>query len=107
MIVTTMDYVPGKKVKEILGIATGNTVKTKNIGRDIMAGLKNLAGGEIGEYVELLKDSRDEAMTRMIKNSEELGADAIVNVRLATSSVMQGAAELLAYGTAVKLENEK
>ena len=66
MIVATMDYVPGKKVKEILGIATGNVVKTKNIGRDIMAGLKNLAGGEIGEYVELLKDSRDEALTRMI-----------------------------------------
>jgi len=101
MIVATMDYVPGKKVKEILGIATGNVVKTKNIGRDIMAGLKNLAGGE------LLKDSRDEALTRMIKNAEELGADAIINVRLATSSVMQGAAELLAYGTAVKLENEK
>ncbi|MEA3313097.1 MAG: YbjQ family protein [Caldisericota bacterium] len=107
MIVATMDYVPGKKVKEILGIATGNVVKTKNIGRDIMAGLKNLAGGEIGEYIELLKDSRDEAIAKMIKNAEELGADAIINVRLATSSVMQGAAELLAYGTAVKLENEK
>jgi len=107
MIVSTMDYVPGKKVKEILGIATGNVVKTKNIGRDIMAGLKNLAGGEISEYVELLKDSRDEAVARMVKSAELLGADAVVNVRLATSSVMQGAAELLAYGTAVKLEEEK
>lgn len=107
MIVTTMDYVPGKKVKEILGIVSGNTVKAKNIGRDIMAGLKNLAGGEIGEYVELLKDSRDEAIRRMIKNAEALGADAVICMRFGTSSVMQGAAELLAYGTAVKLEDEK
>ncbi len=107
MIVTTTDYVPGKKVKEILGIATGNSVKAKNIGRDIMAGLKNLAGGEINEYAELLKDSRDEAMERMTKNAETLGADAVICVRFGTSSVMQGAAELLAYGTAVKLEDEK
>jgi uncharacterized protein YbjQ (UPF0145 family) len=103
MIVTTTDYVPGKNVKEILGIATGNVVRTKNIGKDILAGLRNLAGGEIREYTELLKDAREEALHRMIKSAEEIGADAIINVRFATSSVMQGAAELFAYGTAVKL----
>ena len=103
MIVTTTDYVPGKNGKEILGIATGNVVRTKNIGKDILAGLRNLAGGEIREYTELLKDAREEALHRMIKSAEEIGADAIINVRFATSSVMQGAAELFAYGTAVKL----
>ena len=106
MIVTTTDYVPGKSVKEILGIATGNVVRTKNIGKDILAGLRNLAGGEIREYTDLLKDSRDEALQRMIKSAEALGADAVINMRFATSSVMQGAAELFAYGTAVKLEGK-
>lgn len=107
MIVTTMDYVPGKKVKEILGIATGNAVKAKHVGQDLMARLKNLTGGEISEYAELLQDSRDEAMERMIKNAEALGADAVISMRLGTASVMQGAAEIFAYGTAVKLEDEK
>ena len=103
MIITTADYVPGKSVKEILGVATGNVVRAKNIGKDILAGLRNIAGGEIREYTELLKDSRDEALQRMIKSAEALGADAVINMRFATSSVMQGAAELFAYGTAVKL----
>ncbi len=104
MIITTTDYVPKREVKEILGVATGNVVRAKNIGKDILAGLRNLAGGEIVEYTELLKDARDEALRRMIKRAEEMGADAVINVRFATSSVMQGAAELFAYGTAVKLE---
>jgi len=107
MIVTTTDYVPGKKVEKILGVATGNVVRAKNIGKDILASLRNIAGGEIKEYTELLKDAREEALDRMVKSAERLGADAVINVRFATSSVMQGAAELFAYGTAVKLSEEK
>ena len=107
MIITTTDYVPGKKIEKILGVAMGNVVRAKNIGKDILAGLRNLAGGEIKEYTDLLKDARDEAVARMIKSAEEMGADAVLNVRFATSSVMQGAAELFAYGTAVKLTEEK
>ena len=104
MILTTLDYVPGKEVKEVLGVAMGNIVRAKNIGQDILAGLRNIAGGEVKEYTQLLKDSREEAIERMKKYAEEMGADAVLNVRFVTSSVMQGAAELLAYGTAVKLE---
>ena len=107
MIITTTDYVPGKNVKEVLGVATGNVVRAKNIGKDILAGLRNLAGGEIREYTELLKDAREEAIARMVKSAERMDADAVINVRFATSSVMQGAAELFAYGTAVKLSEEK
>ncbi len=103
MILTTLDYVPGKEVKEVLGVAMGNVVRAKNIGQDILAGLRNIAGGEVKEYTQLLKEAREEAMERMKKYAEEMGADAVLNVRFATSSVMQGAAELLAYGTAVKL----
>ncbi len=103
MILTTLDYVPGKEVKEVLGVAMGNIVRAKNIGQDILAGLRNIAGGEVKEYTQLLKEAREEAMERMKKYAEEMGADAVLNVRFATSSVMQGAAELLAYGTAVKL----
>ncbi len=106
MIITTTDYVPGKNVREVIGIATGNVVRAKNIGKDILAGLRNLAGGEVKEYTELLKDARDEALERMIKLAERMNADAVINVRFATSSVMQGAAELFAYGTAVKLEEK-
>ncbi|MCD6427591.1 MAG: YbjQ family protein [Caldisericaceae bacterium] len=104
MILTTLDYVPGKEVKEVLGVAMGNIVRAKNIGQDILAGLRNIAGGEVKEYTQLLKEAREEAIERMKKYAEEMGADAVLNVRFVTSSVMQGAAELLAYGTAVKLE---
>ncbi len=106
MIITTTDYVPGKSVKEILGVASGNIVRAKNIGKDILAGLRNIAGGEIKEYTVLLKDAREEALERMEKSAERMGGDAVINVRFATSSVMQGAAELFAYGTAVKLEEK-
>ena len=103
MIITTTDFIPDREISEILGIARGSTVRTRNIGRDIFAGLKNIVGGEIGEYTKLQAESREQALQRMIEDAEQLNADAIINVRLATSMVMQGAAEILAYGTAVKL----
>jgi uncharacterized protein YbjQ (UPF0145 family) len=104
VIISTTEQIPGKEILEILGIARGSTVRARNIGKDIFAGFKNIIGGEIQEYTKLQADSREEAIRRMVDDAEELGADAVVNVRLATSMVMQGAAEVLAYGTAVKLD---
>ena len=103
MIVTTTETVPGREVTQILGIARGSTVRARNFGRDIFAGLKNLVGGEIDEYTKLQAHAREQAMHRMQQDAQRLGADAIINVRLTTSMVMQGASEILAYGTAVKL----
>lgn len=103
MIITTTENIPNKKVAEVLGIVRGSTVRARNIGRDIFAGLKNVVGGEIKEYSKLQAHSREQAIERMIADAEKLNADAIVNVRISTSMVMQGAAEILAYGTAVKL----
>ena len=103
MIITTTENVPNKKVTEILGVVRGSTVRARNIGRDIFAGLKNVVGGEIKEYSKLQANSREQAIERMIDDAEKLNADAIVNVRISTSMVMQGAAEILVYGTAVKL----
>lgn len=103
MLLTTTETVPNKNIDEILGIARGSTVRSRNVGRDIFAGLKNLVGGEIEEYTKLQAQSREQAMQRMIKDAENLGADAIVNIRFATSTITQGASEILAYGTAVKL----
>lgn len=103
MVVVNTEIVPGKEITEALGIARGSTVRARNVGRDLFAGLKNLVGGEISEYTKLLADSREHAIERMIKDAEKLGADAIINVRFTTSAVSQGAAEILAYGTAVKL----
>jgi uncharacterized protein YbjQ (UPF0145 family) len=103
MIITTTEKVPGKEVVEILGVARGSTVRARNIGRDIFAGLKNIVGGEISEYTKLQAESREQAMQRMIKDAGRLNADAVVNVRLTTAMIMQGTAEILAYGTAVKL----
>ena len=104
MITTTTSTVPGKEISEILGIARGSTVRARNIGRDIFAGLKNIVGGEIEEYTKLQAQSREQAMQRMLQDAERLGADAVINVRFGTSMVMQGAAEMLAYGTAVKFK---
>ena len=104
MILTTTDRVPNKEIYEILGVARGSTVRARNAGRDIFAGLKNLIGGEISEYTTLQAESREQAMERMQKDAERMGADAILNIRLTTSMVMQGASEILAYGTAVKLK---
>ena len=104
MAITTTDYVPGKEVSEVLGIARGSTVRARNFGRDIFAALKNFVGGEIEEYTKLQAYSREQALQRMEEDGRKLNADAIINVRLATSMIVQGAAEILAYGTAVKLK---
>ena len=104
MIISTTDAVPGKEVTKILGVARGSTVRARNIGRDIFAGLKNIVGGEIEEYTKLQAQAREQAMQRMVQDGLRLNADAILNVRLTTSMVMQGASEILAYGTAVKLK---
>lgn len=104
MIITTTETIPGKTVKEVLGIARGSTIRAKHIGRDLMAGLKHLVGGELRGYTEMLTEAREQAMKRMEEEAKKLGADAVVNVRLLTAEVMQGAAEVLAYGTAVKLK---
>lgn len=104
MIITTIENVPGKEIAESLGVARGSTVRARNIGRDIFAGLKNIVGGEISEYTRLQAESREQAMHRMQQDAERMGADAIVNVRLTTSMVMQGCSEILAYGTAVKFK---
>ena len=104
MILTNIESVPGKNIVEHFGLVQGSTIRAKHVGRDIMASLKNIIGGELKGYTELLKESRKEATERMVKQAEQLGANAIVNVRYATSSVTQGAAELFAYGTAVRVE---
>ena len=103
MIITTTDTIPEKDISEILGIARGSTVRARNIGRDIFAGLKNIIGGEIEEYTKLQAESREQAMQRMVEDGKNMGADAIVNVRMTTAMIMQGTAEILMYGTAVKL----
>ena len=107
ILLSNTEQIPGHRIVEFYGIATGNTVRAKHIGRDIMAGLKNIVGGELKGYTELLQDSREEAMRRMVEQAQSMGANAVVNVRFATSSVAQGAAELFAYGTAVKVEREQ
>jgi len=104
MIITSTETVPGKKIVEILGIARGSTVRARNIGRDIFAGLKNIIGGEIHEYTRLQAEAREQSMQRMQDDAQKLGADAVVNVRMHTSMIMQGASEILVYGTAVKLD---
>jgi len=104
VILTNIDSVPGKTIVQHMGLVQGSTIRAKHIGRDIMAGLKNLVGGELRGYTELLQESRDEALARMTDQARLLGANAIINVRFATSSVAQGASEILAYGTAVRVE---
>ena len=103
MILTNVESVPGKTITQHFGIVSGSTVRAKHVGRDIMAGLKNIVGGELKGYTELLQESRKQATERMITQAEQLGANAIVNIRYATSSVAQGASELYVYGTAVKI----
>ena len=104
MIITTTETVPGKKIIEILGVARGSTVRARHLGRDIFAGLKNIVGGEIHEYTQLQAQSREQSLQRMQDDALKLGADAVVNVRMHTSMIMQGASEILVYGTAVKLD---
>lgn len=101
MLIVTIDSIPGKNF-EVLGVARGSTVRSKNLGQDIMAGFRTLVGGEVSDYADMLVEARQIATGRMAKNAEEMGADAVVGMRYASSSVMQGAAEVIAYGTAVK-----
>lgn len=103
MIVVTTDYISGKEL-EMLGLVKGSTIQSKNLGRDISQGFKTLVGGELKAYTEMMNDARALATERMIQDAEKMGADAIVNVRYSSASVMQGAAEVMAYGTAVKFK---
>ena len=104
MIITNTDFISGKEIKEILGLVKGNTIQAKSIGKDIRAGFRHIAGGEIKEYTDMLAESREIALKRMKDKAYKIGADAIINVRFMTSSIMGGAAEILAYGTAVKIK---
>jgi len=104
MIITTTDQVPGKQVKEILGLVKGNTIRAKWFGKDIMSGLRQIVGGELKEYTEMLTEAREEAFKRMEKQASQLKADAVITVRFTTSQIMSSAAEILVYGTAVKLK---
>ncbi len=106
MLVVNTETVPGYRISRVLGLVQGNTVRAKHLGKDILAGLKNVVGGEIKSYTELLTEARRQAVERMMAQAEQLGANAIVNVRFSTSSVAAGAAELYAYGTAVLVEPE-
>ena len=101
MILTNVETIPGKTIERHFGLVTGNTVRAKNVGRDMMASLKNIVGGELKGYTELLTESREEAIERMKAHAAQLGANAVVNVRFSTSSIAAGAAELYVYGTAV------
>lgn len=104
MILVTTESVQGKTIVKSLGIVKGNTIRARHIGRDIKAGLRSIVGGEIRDYTKMMAESREQALDRMIAEAKSLGADAVVNVRFATSMIMQGAAEIIAYGTAVTLE---
>ncbi len=104
MILSNIETIPHREIAESLGIARGSTVRARNVGRDIFAGLKNIVGGEIEEYTKLQAQSREQALHRLVQDAEKLGADAVVNIRFTTSMIMQGASETLAYGTAVKLK---
>lgn len=104
MIITNLETVPGKQTVEHYGIAQGSSVRSKHLGRDFAAGIKNLFGGELKGYTELLSESRDEAMERMISQAKSMGANAVVNVRFSTSAITVGASEIFAYGTAVKVQ---
>jgi uncharacterized protein YbjQ (UPF0145 family) len=104
MIFVTSDQIAGKTIKKTLGIVRGNTIRARHLGRDISAALKNIVGGEIKDYTKMMAESREQALDRMVEEAESLGANAIVNVRFATSMIMQSASEILAYGTAVIVE---
>ncbi len=104
MLISNLEIVPGKRVVEHLGLVQGSSVRAKHVGRDLMAGLKNIVGGELKGYTELLQESREEAMDRLKQQATAVGANAILNVRFSTSSIAQGAAEIYVYGTAVVLE---
>lgn len=104
MLITNIEEIPGRRIVEHYGLVSGSTVRAKHVGKDIMASLKNIVGGELKGYTELLEDARKQAMERMVAQAKELGTNAVVNVRFNTSSIAQGASELYIYGTAVKVE---
>ncbi len=104
MILSNTETVPGKQITDFFGVVSGSTVRAKHIGRDIMASFKNIVGGELKGYTELITEAREDAITRMVREAESLGANAVVNIRFSTSSIAQGAAELFAYGTAVTVQ---
>lgn len=103
MIIVTTEYVAGREIRETLGVARGSTVRARHVGRDITAALKNIVGGEVSEYTKLQADAREQAIQRLVADAQRMGADAIVGMRITTALVATGAAEILAYGTAVKL----
>lgn len=105
MIYTTTESIPGEEIVEVLGVVTGNVVQTKHVGKDIMAGLKSIVGGEIAGYTEMLTEARQMAIQRLVAAALEMGADAVVGLRFTTSAIMSSASEILAYGTAVKLKH--
>ena len=104
MILSNTEFVPGREVSQVLGLVRGNTIQAKHIGKDMVAGFRNLVGGEIKEYTRMISEAREIALKRMEQKAEKLGADAVINIRFTTSAVMASAAEILAYGTAVKLK---
>jgi len=104
MIMVTTDFVPGKTIKKTLGLVRGNTIRARHIGKDISAALRNIVGGEIRDYTKMMAESREQALDRMVEEAKELGANAVLNIRFATSMIMQSASEILAYGTAVIVE---
>lgn len=104
LIIVNTEEVFGREISELLGLVRGNTIRARHIGNDIIAGLRNIVGGEVKEYTQMISEAREDALKRMIEEAEALNADAVVNVRFTTSQVMGGAAEILAYGTAVKLK---
>jgi uncharacterized protein YbjQ (UPF0145 family) len=104
MIVSNLELIPGRRILAHYGIVQGSTVRAKHVGKDIFAGLKNIVGGELKGYTELMQEAREEAIQRMVAEAESVGANAVLNVRFATTSIAVGAAEILAYGSAVKLE---
>lgn len=106
MILVTTDSIPGKNIAKVLGLVRGNTIRARNIGRDILATFKNIVGGEVTDYTKMMAESREQALDRLIEDAESLGANAVVGLRFTTTSMMQGAAELLVYGTAIIFEEE-
>jgi uncharacterized protein YbjQ (UPF0145 family) len=103
MLITTSDTIPGRKIKQTLGLVRGNTVRTRGLGQNIVASLRNFVGGEVPEYTHMLAEARDQAIERMVQHAKKMGADAVVTMRFTTAEAMTGATEILAYGTAIKL----
>ena len=106
ILVVTSPEIPGKKIVRTLGLVSGNTIRARHVGKDIMAGLRNLVGGEVTEYAKLMAESREQALDRMLAEAEKLGANGVISIQFTTSVIMGGAAEMMAYGTAVVIEDE-